>query len=468
VDLGSPLGSRRALLLYLGTVVGPTLVVLTAGVLAARRQSEALVTLQLTTRSLQERRIADDLERRVLESAALAFSDTGLAAASALDPAAAPERHDAARAAVRALRVRHPVVRGVYVVEDGALVFPRLQPSLPAAIESWIAEEPPAPRLGLTGALDAARRRERSAEHRAAADLYATVHAAAASPRVRAWALAAIGRTAAAGGDRPRAIAAYRQLIAEHGACYTPAGRPAAAAAAIELLRLRALDDATRRSLAAALAEGRWTVPPDQLAHVRVELGLQDDAALDAMLAGLQREARLSPTLAALRPVPPGTDAVQAVDVDADTAQLVYRTLPGPASRLVAVDVDLTWVRSVLLPTVADAGAPGTRVDVGPETPADRPSFRRIVPTWRVAIDAQAPANAPAGSFAFTALVAAVLGVLVLGVVLLRRDVQRESSCVPCATASSACIPSVRICCRSSTVSFMSCAVAILRAASAR
>jgi two-component system phosphate regulon sensor histidine kinase PhoR len=426
VDLGSPLGSRRALLLYLGAVVGPTLVVLTAGVLAARRQNEALVTLQLTTRSLQERRIADDLERRLLDSAEDALADTALAAAIALDLTAAPERHDAARIALTALRARHPVVRGVYVIDDGVVVFPRLQSSLPSTIEAWLADEPRLRQPGLTRVVDAARRRESAADYRGAADLYGSAEASAASPRVRAWALAGLGRTAAASGNRLRAIGAYRRVLAEHRACYTLAGRPAAVAAAIELLRLHALDDATRRSLAAALAGDRWTVPPDQFAHLRAELGLHDDAALAGRLTALERQASLVPALAALRPAVPGEVAPQAVGSGADAVQLVYRTLPGPAARIVAVDIDLSWLRAAL-PKGVDAGAAGTRVEVGPETADDRPSFRTILPGWRVALHEPAAASVDPGSFAFTALVAAVLGVLVMGVVLLRRDVQRET-----------------------------------------
>ena len=143
------LGTRRALVIYLAAVVGPTLVVLVAGALAVRRQAEALDTLQVTTRALQEARIAEDVERQAIERAGAALRDARLAVVAALPADAPPEDIDRARESLRSYHRAHPIVQDVVVMEEHLVVYPRVESPLPERVDTWLLSEPAPARAAL-------------------------------------------------------------------------------------------------------------------------------------------------------------------------------------------------------------------------------------------------------------------------------------------------------------------------------
>jgi hypothetical protein len=144
------LGTRRALVIYVSAVVGPTLVVLAAGALAVRRQADALDTLQVTTRSLLEVRIAEEVERQAIDRAGAALRDTRLGAVATLAPDASPEDIDRARLDLRDYHLAHPIVQDVVVMEGHHVVYPRVEPPLPIRVDTWLRLERHGQQVALT------------------------------------------------------------------------------------------------------------------------------------------------------------------------------------------------------------------------------------------------------------------------------------------------------------------------------
>jgi hypothetical protein len=68
----------RPLPIYFAAVVLPTVIILGLGIITVRRQHDALETLRLTNRALQQARIAEDLGRAMREAATAAFVDSAV------------------------------------------------------------------------------------------------------------------------------------------------------------------------------------------------------------------------------------------------------------------------------------------------------------------------------------------------------------------------------------------------------
>lgn len=399
------LGSRRALLLYLAAVVGPTLVVLTAGLLAVRRQADALATSRTTTRALLELRVADDFERRVLGAVTVAGTDAAVIAAAALPLTATPAEHDIVRAHLRTLRQRHPLVEAVLVADDRELVYPRVHPAAPEPLEDWLG----APTIATPGGA-----------RLSAASTDTT------SARRRAWALAADAR-AYATRDDPRAVAAYRRLLVDHAHLYSPAGWPYALIAATALRRLGALTPAERLHLIDLLAGQRWTLTPAQLTHHLETLGL----TTESRLAPVARHAELTGQIASVL-TSPAADArapgIRAVRVAGEEHVLAVVHPPAGSPRVAGLLLSRAVLDEQLQQVVDREVGAGRRAYLGPDVPEQHAPFRSILRGWRVAIAAPPAHDARwSGLLPFGGSVLAVLLVLVMGVVLLRRDVARES-----------------------------------------
>ena len=128
--LGAVLGhlAGRPFRIYFAAVVLPTVVILGLGIATVRRQRDALEALRLTNRALQQSRIAEDLDRAMLDAAAAAFRDSAFG--KIVDQLSSQNLRDvdAARSQVDLLRTRHPVVRDVFVVAEAQSGIPGLIP----------------------------------------------------------------------------------------------------------------------------------------------------------------------------------------------------------------------------------------------------------------------------------------------------------------------------------------------------
>lgn len=436
-------------MIYLAAVVGPTLVVLAAGAPAVRRQAEALDTLQVTTRALQEARIAEEVDRQAIERAGAALRDPRLAVVAALPSDAPPEDIDRARDGLRSYHLAHPIVQDVVVIEEYLVVYPRVEPPLPERVDAWVLSEPAAVRATLGTHVARAEAQERTGALAAAAQTYGTAAPVATTTRLTAWLLASAARCAAAAGDHARAIGIYHRLIDQHAGLYTPAGRPHAVSAAIELRRLGALDPVRTRRIVDGVIASAWTMSASQVSYALAELGADRSTTTagtvrdrrtspaatsgrggDAALERLERASLVRDELVSARPGPAGEVRVQSVTGPRGRFDVAQMRLSSQSPRRTAVTLDANWLRDTLVPMVADGLAPNAQVRTGDTLPAIHPGFRTILPGWRVAIAAPAATNRwiRADLLTFSAAVGAVLGVLVMGVVLLRRDVNRETA----------------------------------------
>src|SRR5688572_4879437 len=123
--------SGRPVLVYFAAVVGPTLVVLTLGVIAAVRQHQAAEALAAVNRRLVESRVADEVDRAIQADADAVLQDGRL---SGLVPGLIsdnPVTVDAARVELDRLVSRHPIVDEVFVASRRGLLFPPVHPPLP-------------------------------------------------------------------------------------------------------------------------------------------------------------------------------------------------------------------------------------------------------------------------------------------------------------------------------------------------
>ena len=220
--------SRRPVLLYLGAVVGPTLVVLTLGALAAVRQHEAVEALRVTTRRLQASRIADEVDRALTAAATAALADPASVAMAAGVGDDDPTSLDGVRRLAGVLRQRHPLVEHVFVFRPDGMTYPLLDAPLPRDLADWIAAEPKRVRQTMRTALDAGSGLEAAQRPRDAARAYERAYQLATTAPLSAFALAGLARSEQQAGDTTKAVRAWEDsgsFVRRHVLARGPAPR---------------------------------------------------------------------------------------------------------------------------------------------------------------------------------------------------------------------------------------------------
>jgi signal transduction histidine kinase len=417
--------------IYLAAVVAPTLIVLTLGILAARRQHQANEALRSTARRLQEERIVEEVTRDLTAQASEALADPAFAKIAVLTSSEDPMVVDTGRAMIADLQRRHPVVREVFVVADEGVRYPRVAPSFPKRLEDWLTDEPSSARARLSVMVAEAQRAEASGGFAIASAKYRAMYGTARTRRVQALALAAAARAAAAGQNTSAAVNALTTLATQYSDTYTLTDRPHAVVAALDLARLQGGQSEFARSteVARGISQGRWAVTPEQ-----------HDYFLAALAPTISRGGPFAATLEfgrALRAsfgVPMHVEGGQVgsmvlAGAPARSSQLFYTAGPVPRT-VTGIAPDLEWVKERVIGAAAASVAPGEQVRVLPPS-AEHAAFRAVLPFWSVSV-APRPASSTWGQFpvlvsAYATGTAVVLGVLVMGIVLLTRDVGRET-----------------------------------------
>ena len=418
---------RRPLLIYCVTVVGPTLVVLTLGLTAVRRQYQASETSRKTTRGLQESRLAGEIERRMRAGAeAVLMSDAWARLVVRLasdDPAVV----DQARLETEAIRRAHPVAGELFVTHAGALVYPRVQPSFPRDPAEWIREEPTAIRVRLHALLVDAEQFENAGRLSAALAAYRQAHALSTTRRIQALATAGMARSSAAAGDVISAAQAWARLATEFADLYDRNDRPHAVVAAAELAGMSPDRGPLIAEVRKALIAGRWSITPDQAGYFLDRMPAQDRRLEDGpFLRTLAFARRLRRTLPHMPRVSDGGQSeAGAIIADGVRDQLFYRAHAGTAI-VAGLSPDPAWVTGTLIPSVRSETLPGVIAQF--EEPAlQRSPFVAGVILPRISVVQQESVARTRDVLTFVAGIVAVLGVLGMGVVLLARDVARET-----------------------------------------
>jgi signal transduction histidine kinase len=439
---------RRAVLLYLLAIVGPTVALLFLGLQSVRRQRQAVASLTASNLRLSGERLAAELERRVSQLAEACLRDKEIVRIhdSAVPPIASDEARRF-RLLLEGIEKRHPIADQLFVIEGDSVRYPILRAPEARPIEEDLALErsvsgrrfekffADAERLELLEG----RLREALAGYRNCSDLPV-------ADRLKAVALARVARCARKLGNQQTAEAAYERLAERYGDLSDGFHRPWALVAGLELYDLRRARGEDQRgrlaALQADLAAGRWDVGSDQadyfLAQLRERAPQLPEPDRERgylrrleLARALQEHFRASPSLRE------GETSSSAFTYKARPYQVFYSRLTPEA--LVGLDVNLAWVENLLLPQVsADAGLSRghiARVEhrgsgkAGP-VQAGIP-FQGLFSFWELSLTA-APTG-PAGSspgrdvVIFAGSTVLVLAVLALGVVLLLRDVSRET-----------------------------------------
>jgi len=446
---GSPRFShRRAVLFYLLAIVAPTLALLFLGLQSVRRQRQAVTSLTASNLRLSGERLAAKLERRVSQLAEACLRDNEIVRIhGSLGAPIAPDEARRLRLLLEAVERRHPIAEQLFVIQGDLVRYPVLQAPDARPLEEDLALERSvsgrrfetlfgeAERLELLEG----RPREAFAGYRKCSEL-------AVADRLKATALARVARCARKLGEREAAEAAYERLAKRYGDLSDGFYRPYALVAGLELCDLkksRGEDERERlAALQADLAAGRWELGADQADYFLAQLRERAPQLPDPNReTGYLRRLELARALQERFRAPPslrdGEIYSSAFTHKAQPHQVHYTRVPPEA--LVGLDVNLAWVKARVLPQAfADAGLSGDHIvrvvqrgsgEAG-ALQAGIP-FQTFFPFWELSLTS-APAG-PAGSspsrdvVVFAGSTVLVLCVLALGVLLLLRDVSRET-----------------------------------------
>jgi signal transduction histidine kinase len=439
---------RRWVLVYLLAIVGPTVALLFLGLQSVRRQRQAVASLTASNLRLSGERLVAELERRVSQLAEACLRDGELARMQgSLSAPIAPDEARRIRQLLEGVEQRHPIADQLFVIQADSVRYPVLQAPEARPLEEDLALDASVAgrRFGTLFAeaerleLLEGRPREALASYRKCSEL-------SVADRLKAVALARVARCARKLGERQVAEEAYERLGERYGDLADGFHRPYALVAGLELYDLKkARGEEERGRLAALQADlvaGRWEVSADQADYFLAQLRERAPQLPEPdRQTGYLRRLELARALQERFRAPPslrdGEIYSSAFTYKARPHQVDYtRVAPGA---LVGLDVNLEWVKARLLPQVsADAGlGRGYIVRVaqrGSESAAALRTgipFQALFPFWELSLTA-APAGPASPSpgrdvAVFAGSTVLVLCVLGLGVLLLLRDVARET-----------------------------------------
>ena len=441
------LSHRRAVLLYLLAIVGPTLALLFLGLQSVRRQRQAVTSLTASNLRLSGERLAAQIERSVSELAEACLRDKEIEQIpGSAGPLTSSDEARWLRLVLERIEKRHPIAEQLFVIDGDSLRYPMLQAPEPRPLEQDLAlvDSVAGRRFGSLFAeaekleLLEGRLREALAGYRKCSEL-------AVPDRLKAVALARVARCAQKVGERPAAEAAYELLAKRYGDLSDGFQRPYALVGGLELYDMkkeRGEDERGRlAALQADLAQGRWEVAADQADYFLAQLRERVP-----QLPEPDRESKYLKRLELARALEDGFRApASSREGEIHSAALTHKARPHQlqysrvaAQALVGLDVDLEWVKERLLPQASAAAGLEkqiVRVAQRGSGEAERLTngipFQVLFPFWELSLTGTPVA--PPGSFPsrdvaiFAGSTALVLGVLALGVVLLLRDVSRET-----------------------------------------
>lgn len=441
---------RRVVLVYILTIVGPTLALLFLGLQAVRRQRQAVASLSATNLRLSGDRLAAEVERRVEQLAEACLRDGQIARldSGAGNPLTLVEARRL-RARLERIEERHPIADQLFLVRNDQVIYPILQAPEPRPLERDLAPgESPSARFAILFA-EAERLELVEGRVREALERYRRCLALSVPDPSKALALARVARCAGKLRDQEAAEAAYEELAARYGDLSDGFHRPLALVAGLELYDLRRAPGEEERSRLVALhgdlIRGRWELSADQADYFLAQLR-ERAPELPALERGTGYLRRLELALALqerFRPpaaLRPGEMYASAFLYETRPYQLHYRLAAtgNTPDALIGLAVNLTWVETRLLPlTATDLGMAADQTRVVPRGSANAGSlqagipFQKLFPFWELSQDTAPGATTRSWLRRDTAVFAGatllVVGVLALGVFLLLRDVRRET-----------------------------------------
>jgi signal transduction histidine kinase len=225
---------------------------------------------------------------------------------------------------------------------------------------------------------------------------------------------------------------AYAELQEKYGQWYGPLFRPYAVVAALELSSLSSV--AALGNLQRDLVQGHWELSADQLDYFLKAIQDRVPAARiplsdSAFRSHFELARAVEDGFRHYGPLHAGEVYAQAIpETDYQT---FYHLLPGGA--VIGFAVDLDWVAGQLLPQVrGEIPVGATLGPAAPTTngPATTIAFKSLFPFWSLSVvptpTSPGEASGHRDLIVFTGATLFVLSVLILGIVLLLRDVWRQ------------------------------------------
>ncbi len=374
---------RRTILVYILAIVAPALVLLYFGVESFQRQRQAVGSLLNSNLRLSGERVAADLERR----------------ATQLAQACLREVEQAPTGELAGLCRKHPIAQYFFLMDGGQVVYPPLRTPPPQS-----PDELPAP-PEYTEAFQAAESQELSREDLDAALAgYRNASRLPVSNTLRARALQRVARCLEKMNRVDEARQTYQALSDKYGDLTDLSHRPYALVAALAGVK--------RAEVRNDLLRGRWQLSAEQMDYFLPQLGGAVDGAYAAQL---QFARRLEEQFRQHASLQPGEVYAYAFD----RYQIFYH-LSGE-NRLQGFSVNPDWAKEQLGQEawrIVPKGSGGSEARIG---------FPSLFPFWELANNGSSGNPGPNGLFTHAAITALVLCLLLMGVLLLIRDVSREA-----------------------------------------
>lgn len=435
---------RRAILIYLVAIVGPTLVLLYLGLQSVDRQRQAISTLSENNLRLTAERVAAELAHRTEHLVGLCLRDPELTTLRL--PATdddRPELFRPVRTLLQQVKARHPIADLLFVLQDGRFRYPRLFEPPPRRLEEYLAREQATLRQQFAKLFEEAEGLELQANRpREALIAYRRSAELPVSDTLRAIALARMARNARKANQPHLAQQAYITLRDRYADLYDPFHRPFGLVAGLELSELAgserpSLDIATLEN---DLLRGRWELSVEQFDYFRARIAERISRPDTEFASTYAHELKLAEALhdsfrlpGALRT---GDLYPSASSPGGDRPYQTYVMLAGaPNENLtLGLAVDLSWIEHQLVQQVAaDLGIDSPRIALSRPTTGGslRPTVATVAtvfPFWELTLaSTNTPGQSPARQrYAFVGSTLLVLAVLMLGVVLLMRDASRQ------------------------------------------
>ena len=374
---------RRTILVYLLAIVVPALALLYFGVESLKRQREAVGSLFRSNLRFSGERLAGELERR----------------ATQLAQACLREAERATPVEFESLRRKYPVAQYFFLMDGGRVVYPPLRTPPPQSLDELL------PRGEYAAAFREAENQElRQGKLDAALAGYRKASGLPVSDALRALALQRVARCLERMNRPNEARQAYQVLSDKYGDLADLSHRPYALVAALAGVK----KDEARNDL----LRGRWPLSAEQVDYFLPRLG---GSAEGAYVAHLQFASNLEEQFRQHGPLHP--DEVYAYAFA--NYQIFYRSLGN--DRFQGFSVNPEWVEEQLK---TEAWQLVPRGSGGPEV---RVGFPSLFPFWELRNSGSSGSPGAGGLFTHAAITALVVCLLLMGVVLLIRDVSREA-----------------------------------------
>jgi signal transduction histidine kinase len=443
---------RRAILVYLIAIVGPTLVLLFLGLQSVQRQRQAISSLTESNLRLSGERLAGELERRVWQLAEACLRDGELAQLRLSDGEAETlETARQMRTLLARVAARHPIARHFFVLQDNAVRFPALSRPTAQPLNVYLANQDQASGRRFAALFETAEQQELNQQR---PDLalggYRQSYALPVAAALKALALARVARCLQKTNQPSEAEQAYRELAQKYGDLSDPFHRPYGLTAGLELDDLAraqgrpVVSDSSLADLYRELAQGRWELSAEQSDYFRARFEERLKAPQARLvetdfLSHLEMARALQEGFRHHGPLRAGQVYADAFTRGQDNYQTYYTLLPAAREpgALVGFAVNLPWVESQLLPQCRSELGMEESFGLGLRAASFKANaqetlaaFKTIFPFWELRVTA---ARGRAQQFTarremwvFTGATLLILAVLGLGVFLLLRDVSRE------------------------------------------